>query len=116
MVGQDQRGTCNRSPSDLANPHPDQRAENAMIETGNGPLQPQVEGDADQLQRQQRKRKGNKGQQDCYDADHEADFAECGASRAAVIRNATSDKKMRPRSDAATDGDRWGRMICDGGA
>jgi hypothetical protein len=24
-------------------------------------------------------------------------------------------KKMRPRSDAATDGDRWGRVICDGG-
>src|ERR1700692_1606379 len=25
------------------------------------------------------------------------------------------DKKMRPRSDAATDGDRWGRVIDDGG-
>src|SRR5579863_858430 len=25
-------------------------------------------------------------------------------------------KKMRPRSDAATDGDRWGRVIVDGGA
>ena len=24
-------------------------------------------------------------------------------------------KKMRPRSDAATDGDRWGRVIDDGG-
>jgi hypothetical protein len=24
-------------------------------------------------------------------------------------------KKVRPRSDAATDGDRWGRVIDDGG-
>jgi len=24
-------------------------------------------------------------------------------------------KKVRPRSDAATDGDRWGRVIVDGG-
>ena len=27
----------------------------------------------------------------------------------------TEPKKVRPRSDAATDGDRLGRVICDGG-
>src|ERR1700709_1906430 len=32
-----------------------------------------------------------------------------------LARNETQVKKMRSRSDAATDGDRWGRMIRDGG-
>jgi hypothetical protein len=30
-------------------------------------------------------------------------------------RNSRHHKKVRPRSDAATDGDRWGRVIVDGG-
>ena len=33
----------------------------------------------------------------------------------ATQRTTTAHKKMRPRSDAATDGDRLGRMIRDGG-
>src|ERR1700716_1586916 len=45
MVGQDQRGARNRSRPGLANPHADQRAENAMV-LGNGPLQPEVECEA----------------------------------------------------------------------
>jgi hypothetical protein len=70
MVGQDQRGTRHRAPADLANPHPDERAENPVIEMGNGALQPQVEGEADQLERQQHKRKCEEGQCDENDADH----------------------------------------------
>jgi hypothetical protein len=69
MVGQDQRGARNRSRPGLANPHADQRAENAMV-LGNGPLQPEVECEADQLQRQQHNRKGEEGEQDEDDADH----------------------------------------------
>src|SRR5690349_12689136 len=38
-----------------------------------------------------------------------------GALRIAFIAREAGGKKMRPRSDAATDGDRWGRMIRDGG-
>ena len=37
---------------------------------GNGPLQPEVECEADQLQRQQHNRKGEEGEQDEDDADH----------------------------------------------
>jgi hypothetical protein len=39
-----------------------------------------------------------------------------GPTRALVqgLNQRAKGKKMRPRSDAATDGDRW-RMICDGG-
>src|SRR5580693_10170250 len=33
----------------------------------------------------------------------------------AAMKPNTIGKKMRPRSDAATDGDRLGRVICDGG-
>ena len=40
-------GTCGRTLADLADPHPDQRAQHAMIPMRNDPLQPQVEGDAD---------------------------------------------------------------------
>jgi hypothetical protein len=64
MVGQDERGTCSRSPADLANSHADQCAKNAMVQMGNGPLQPQVECDADQLERQQHQRECEKAQSD----------------------------------------------------
>ena len=64
MVGQDQRGTGGRLPPDLANPHPDQRAEHAVVEMGNRLLQPQVEGQRDQMQRQQRQREGKQSQRD----------------------------------------------------
>ena len=61
MVGQDQRGAGGRPRADLANPHPDQRAEDAVIEMRNGPLQPQIEGEPDQLERQQRQRQREEG-------------------------------------------------------
>ena len=43
-----------------------------MVQMGNGPLQPQVERDADQLERQQYKRQDEKGQCDEDDTDHES--------------------------------------------
>src|ERR1700682_1507751 len=87
MVGQDQRGTFRRSPAELANPYADQRAENAMIKMGNGPLQPQVECDADQLERQQHKREREEGEGDEDDTDHESASlsVECRRSRGAGI-------------------------------
>ena len=42
-----------------------------MIPMRNGALQPQAEGDAGELERQQRQREGGEGQQDGYGADHE---------------------------------------------
>jgi hypothetical protein len=64
MIGQDECGGSNRSPADLANSYPDQGAENAMIQMGNGSLQPQLECDADQLERQQHERECDNGQHD----------------------------------------------------
>ena len=43
-----------------------------MVQMGNGPLQPQVEGDADQLERQQHQRERDEGQCNEDDTDHEA--------------------------------------------
>jgi hypothetical protein len=64
MVGQDQYGACHRSPAKLANPHPDQRAEHPMVQMGDDPLQPQIEGEADHLKRQQHKGEGEQRQCD----------------------------------------------------
>ncbi len=72
MVGQDQRGRARRAPADLANPHPDQRAENAVVKMRDHPLQPRLECQPDQLQRQQQQRDDDKGQCDEDDADHES--------------------------------------------
>jgi len=64
MVGQDQDGARRGSPADLANPHPDQRAENAMVQMGDGALQPQIECHADQLRWQQHQRECDESQSD----------------------------------------------------
>ena len=119
MVRQDQRGARSRSLPDLANPHADQRAENAMIPMRNGPLQRQAEGDADQLQRQQRSVRAAKAS--AMAMTRIIRTVRCARTGAAIAprghaqRDRWYHKKRRPRPDAATDGDRWGRMIRDGG-
>ena len=100
VVGQDQRRTGCRSFSDLANPNPDQRAENAMVQMRNNPLQRQIEQHADQLERQQHQRECDESECDEYDADHER-FVEGGAGapdRAAWLCSTTPDgtKKCGP--------------------
>jgi hypothetical protein len=72
-----------------------------MVQMRNGPLQPQIEHHADELERQQRQRECDEGQGDRDDADHGrflgGDAWRCG-SRRAVILNATSQvqKKAAP--------------------
>ena len=90
-----------------------------MIPVRNGALQPQAEGDAGQLERQQCEREAGEGQHD--GETRTIRTIRCARTGAAIAprghaqRDRWDHKKMRPRSDAATDGDRWGRMICDGG-
>ncbi len=72
MVGQNEDRARRRSRPDFVDSHADQRAENAMVQMGNGPLQPQIEDENNQLERHQHQREYKEGQceKDC--SDHEA--------------------------------------------
>src|SRR5258706_16227658 len=94
-----------------------------MVEVGYGSLQPKIERDADQLERQQHQRECDEGQRDQDDTDHEngslriaAGAAGQQASRAGDL-NATGmlTKKCGPGQTRRLTGTAWGRVICDGG-
>jgi hypothetical protein len=88
-----------------------------MVEVRDRQLQPQVEQEPDQLERQQRQREREEGQRNEDDTNHEGGSLRgrrALISRGYAQRDQPQVQKMRPRSDAATDGDRLGRVIRDG--